>query len=89
MYEGFGIPILEAQSVDVPVITSNNSSIPEVAGDSAIFIDPKNSEEIAEAVQKILSDENIKKDLIAKGLENVKRFSWEKCAQEIEEFLGK
>ena len=87
LYEGFGIPILEAQSVGVPVVTSNISSIPEVVGDSAVLIDPKNSVEISEAVQKILADENLKKDLIAKGLENVKRFSWSKCTQEIAEVL--
>jgi len=87
LYEGFGLPILEAQSIGVPVIASNNSSIPEVVGKSAILIDPKNPNEIAEAVQKILSDENLKKDLIAKGLENVKRFSWEKCVQQIAEVI--
>ena len=89
MYEGFGIPILEAQSVGVPVVTSNVSSMPEVAGDSALLVDPKNLGEIAQAVQKILTDENLKKNLIAKGLENVKRFSWDKCSQEITEILKK
>ncbi len=87
LYEGFGLPILEAQSVGVPVVTSNVSSLPEVAGDSALLIDPKNPSEIAEAVQKILSNENKKKDLINRGLENVKRFSWEKCAQQITNVL--
>jgi glycosyltransferase involved in cell wall biosynthesis len=115
-YEGFGIPILEAQSVGCPVVASNNSSIPEVvschserseespsitesfniAGSfavaqddtcSALLVNPQNPTEIAEAVWKILSDEKIKKDLIEKGLENVKRFSWEKCAEEIAEIL--
>jgi len=86
-YEGFGIPILEAQNQGTPVVTSNISSIPEVTGDSALLVDPKNSEEIAEATYKIISDENIRKDLSEKGFENVKRFSWEKCAREIAEIL--
>lgn len=86
-YEGFGIPILEAQSQGTPVVTSNISSMPEVTGESALLIDPKQPEEIAEAVQKILSNEDLKKDLVAKGLENVKRFSWDKCAREIASIL--
>lgn len=86
-YEGFGLPILEAQASGVPVVASNNSSIPEVAGDSAILVNPKKPEQIADAAWKIISDEKIKRDLIDKGLENVKRFSWEKCAEEISKIL--
>ena len=81
-YEGFGLPILEAQSAGVPVVTSNISSMPEVAGESAVFVDPKNTEEIAEATYKLISNESYKNDIIEKGHENVKRFSWEKCARE-------
>lgn len=88
-YEGFGIPILEAQSVGTPVVAANNSSIPEVAGEGAILVDPENSEAIANAVHQIISSEEIKKDLIEKGFENVKRFSWEKCAREIADILTK
>lgn len=88
-YEGFGLPILEAQNAGVPVVTSNVSSIPEVVSDSALLVDPNNAKEIADAVYKIISNENIKKDLVQKGLENVKRFSWSKCAREIAEVLGK
>ena len=87
LYEGFGIPILEAQSVGVPVVASKNSSIPEVVNDSALLVDSNNAEEIADAVYKIISDDEYKKDLIQKGLENVKRFSWSKCAREIENIL--
>ena len=83
LYEGFGIPILEAQSVGTPVVASNNSSISEVALDSALLVDPKNSEEIAESVNLLISDKSAKNAIIAKGLENVKRFSWEKCAREV------
>ena len=82
-YEGFGLPILEAQSVRTPVVTSNISSMPEVADGSAVLVDPNSPEEIAEAAYKLISDESWKNDIIEKGLENVKRFSWEKCAREV------
>jgi len=81
-YEGFGMPILEAQSSGCPVITSNISSMPEVAGQGALLVNPKNIEEIAEMMYKIISDSQFKKDLIEKGYENLKEFSWQKCAQE-------
>jgi len=80
-YEGFGIPILEAQAAGCPVITSNVSSMPEVAGDGAVLIDPKNIEQIAQGIYQVISDENFKKELIQKGYKNVKRFSWQKCAR--------
>jgi len=86
-YEGFGLPILEAQSVGTPVVTSNISSMPEVAGDSAVLVDPKDTEEIAEAAYRIISDESYKNDIIEKGLENVKRFSWDKCAGEVADII--
>jgi len=80
-YEGFGMPILEAQIVGCPVIVSNISSMPEVSGNGAILIDPKNIEEICEKMYKVISNQDFKKDLIYKGYENVKNFSWEKCAK--------
>jgi len=81
-YEGFGIPILEAQASDLPVVTSFVSSMPEVAGGGALFIDPNNPTQIAEAVYKIISDKAVRDSLIALGQENIKQFSWEKCARE-------
>ena len=86
-YEGFGLPILEAQSVGTPVITSNISSMPEVAGGSAVLVNPKDINEIASTVYKLISDESYKNDIIEKGLENVKRFSWNKCAREVAEAI--
>ena len=77
LYEGFGLPILEAMKLGCPVIAGNNSSIPEVAGDSAILIDAKNIFEINEALVKV-QDPSIRSELIIKGYENIKRFSWEK-----------
>ena len=86
-YEGFGLPILEAQSVGTPVITSDVSSMPEVADHSAVLVDPKDVNAIAEAAHKLISDESYKNDIIQKGLENVKRFSWEKCAREVADII--
>lgn len=86
-YEGFGIPILEAQSVGTPVVASNNSSIPEVVDGSTLLVDPEKPEKIAEAINKLISNETLKDDIIAKGLDNVKRFSWEKCSGDIAQLL--
>lgn len=82
LYEGFGIPVLEAGACGVPVITSNTSSLPEVAGDAALLVDPHDVDAIAEAMYRLLTDEALRADLARRGLENVKRFSWEKCARE-------
>jgi glycosyltransferase involved in cell wall biosynthesis len=82
LYEGFGIPVIEAQACGVPVAVSGTSSLPEIAGDSGILIDPQSVDSIAVAIKNILSDEKLSKDLVAKGFENIKRFSWQKCAQE-------
>ena len=81
-YEGFGLPILEAMSYGVPVVCSNNSSLPEVTGDAGLFFDPNNIQEIAEAINKIFNDDDLRNKMIEKGFENVERFSWEKCVRE-------
>jgi len=86
-YEGFGLPILEAQSVGTPVVTSDVSSMPEVAGNGAILVDPKDADAIAEAVYKLISDESYKNDIIERGYGNVKRFSWEKCAEKTADII--
>jgi len=82
LYEGFGIPVLEAMDVKCPVLTSNTSSLPEVAGDAAYLVDPENVQEIVAGLQKILSDQDYRASLVARGLEQVKKFSWEKCARQ-------
>jgi len=81
-YEGFGMPILEAQAAGVPVVASNTSSIPEITNNSALLVEPKNPEQIAQAVYKMIDDKTLRDKLIELGFDNVKRFSWEKCARE-------
>ena len=79
-FEGFGFPPLEAQASGIPVIASNNSSLPEILGSGAILIDPDKPDEIWKAMREILNDKELQKELIKRGLENVKKFSWEKAA---------
>ena len=81
-YEGFGIPILEAMECGIPVITSNISSIPEVAGKAALLVDPNNIQEIAGAMNDIVSSKTLRKQLIESGLKRVKQFSWERTARQ-------
>lgn len=82
MYEGFGIPPLEAMSVGCPVACSNVSSIPEVVGEAAATFDPESFKSIEKVILKVLNDASYKSDLIEKGYERVKLFSWNKCAEE-------
>ncbi len=81
-YEGFGIPVLEAMVSGTPVVCSNVSSLPEIVGDAALLVDPLDADKTAEAVYKLLKDENLRNKMIRRGFENIKRFSWEKCARE-------
>jgi len=82
-FEGFGIPIVEAFYCDTPVITSNVTSMPEVAGDAALLIDPFSIDSIAGALQKISTDENLRNSLIEKGRERRKMFSWQKTSERL------
>jgi len=79
-YEGFGIPLIEAMEVQIPIITSNVTSLPEIAGDAAILVNPLEIQEIKNAMMKIYNNESICKDLITKGILQKQKFSWDKSA---------
>ena len=83
LYEGFGLPPLEAMAAGTPVITSNVSSLPEVVGDAAILIDPYDPSAIADAMRRVLTDEQLHADLRAKGLMRVQEFSWARSVQRV------
>jgi glycosyltransferase involved in cell wall biosynthesis len=82
LYEGFGIPVLEAFSCGCPTILSNTSSLPEVGGDAAVYFDPKNEISICEAVARVIYDRQLQDELRDKGLKQLRRFSWEKTAMQ-------
>jgi len=82
LYEGFGLPPLEAMSCGVPVITSNSTSIPEIVGDAAILINPHDNEELKDALLLMLRDEKVRSDNIERGFRQVKKFSWRRMAAE-------
>jgi glycosyltransferase involved in cell wall biosynthesis len=79
--EGFGLPVLEAMACGTPVITSDTTSLPEVAGEAAILVDPYSFIEIGESLERLLSNQVLRKELSAKGLERARKFRWEKTAE--------
>jgi len=81
-YEGFGLPPLEAMACGTPVSASHVSAIPEVCGDAVQYFDPKNSDDMAEKISKLLMDKNMQENLITKGKERIKLFSWDKSAEQ-------
>ena len=87
LWEGFGLPVLEAMACGTPVITSNLSSLPEVAGDAAILIDPYKVEEITDAMQAIANETGLRSHLSQLGLQRATQFSWEKTGQATVEVL--
>jgi glycosyltransferase involved in cell wall biosynthesis len=80
--EGFGLPALEAMSYGLPVVASSTSSLPEILDDAALFFDPKNKNSMVSTIRRALSDKNLQEKLINNGYGRVKKFSWERCAQE-------
>lgn len=87
LYEGFGIPVLEAFAAGVPLITSKNTSTEEIAGDAAILVEPQDIEDIADAMQTLCTNADLRQKLIEKGRIRVQDFSWEKCARETVQIL--
>lgn len=81
LYEGFGLPVLEAMACGTPVLTSGVSSLPEVAGDAAILVDPTDVEAIADGMRRILGDQRLRTELRRRGLERASRFTWDVCAR--------
>jgi glycosyltransferase involved in cell wall biosynthesis len=85
LYEGFGLPPLEAMASGTPVITSNVSSLPEVVGDAAVLVDPYEPEAIADAMRRVLTDPALRASLVAKGLARAQAFSWERSVRRVRE----
>ena len=85
LYEGFGLPPLEAMASGTPVVTSNVSSLPEVAGDAALLVDPYNAGSIADGIYRVLTDETLRRDLRRRGLIRAQQFSWEASVRRVRE----
>ena len=81
LYEGFGLPVLEAMARGVPCVVSKTTSLPEVAGDAAVFVDPKNVEELASAIERVAGDPGLREDLRKRGLARAAEFSWDETAR--------
>lgn len=87
LYEGFGIPILEAMDRNCPVISSFSSSLPEVGGEACLYFDPKNPKGIVDDMKEILLNDSLRKDLVKKGRDRVQLFSWELCGEQTLQLL--
>jgi glycosyltransferase involved in cell wall biosynthesis len=87
LYEGFGLPLVEAMACSAPVIASNTSSIPEVVGDAGLLVPPTRPEAFAEAILRVRSDANLRKSMIDKGLRQAAGFRWDKTARRVLECI--
>ncbi len=89
LYEGFGLPPLEAMACGCPVVTSNTSSLPEVVGEAGVMVDPYDTDSMAEAMRQVLTDNELRGNMVSKGLEQAKKFSWDRAAMETQEVYEK
>jgi glycosyltransferase involved in cell wall biosynthesis len=85
LYEGFGIPILESFACGCPAVLSNTSSLPEVGGDAAVYFDPQDMDSIKTTVMSVIYNEKKRHEMVARGYEQLNKFSWAKTAQQVEE----
>ena len=85
LYEGFGLPPLEAMTCGCPVVTSNTSSLPEVVGEAGIMVNPYDTDSLVKAMRQVLTNDELRADMVRKGLERAKKFSWEKAARQTQE----
>ena len=88
LYEGFGLPPLEAMASGTPVVTSNVSSLPEVAGDAAVLVDPYDPRAIADGIYRVLTDETLRRDMVHKGIARAGQFSWEQSVRRVRQIYG-
>ena len=87
LYEGFGFPVAQAMAAGVPVVTSNTSCLPEIAGDGALFIDPKSNAELGAALERLLDSPSLRRELATRGRARATRYRWKECARKSLDFF--